>query len=139
MKAFVSVLCFGFALVFCETLTFTAPTAFPAGVVTEIDVELLNVGLPTLFAPKKILRCELQNPVPVIVTAVPPAIGPSVTSRLVTCGDVLHATAPAVRTPANPTIMTAATASPSLRKKSCCFFIRFSSVCQPASPLGSMR
>ena len=56
------------------TVTFTVP-ALSAGLVAVICVAELTVTLSLLVAPKATVAPQM-NPVPVIVTDVPPAVGP---------------------------------------------------------------
>jgi len=56
------------------TVTFTV-VALSAGLLAVICVAELTVTLPLLVAPKATVAPEM-NPVPVIVTDVPPVVGP---------------------------------------------------------------
>ncbi len=66
------------------TVTFTVP-ALSAGLVAVICVAELTVALPLLVAPKTTVAPEM-NPVPVIVTDVPPAVDPVFGLTLETVG-----------------------------------------------------
>ena len=68
------------------TLTVTAP-ASPAGVVAVICVALTTTTLVAAATPK-VTVAPVAKLVPVIVTAVPPAVGPSFGEILMTEGDV---------------------------------------------------
>ena len=59
--------------------------AVPAGVIAVIDVELLTVT-DVASPPPKLTTAGAANPVPVIVTDVPPAAGPKVGLILLTVG-----------------------------------------------------
>ena len=65
--------------------TVTAP-ATPAGAVALIDVADTNVTLVPAFAPNFTVVAPDTNPLPVIVTTVPPATGPLVGLNAVTVG-----------------------------------------------------
>ena len=66
------------------TVTSTVP-AVPAGAVAVIWVALLTVTLVAAFEPK-LTEAPLTKFVPVIVTMVPPVVGPAVGLMLVTVG-----------------------------------------------------
>jgi len=89
--------------------TFTAPAAW-AGVVTVIVVSLFTVIAPVAFAvlPKDTLVAPVK-PVPVIITLVPPAIGPVEGVMLVKvgCGTIyVYAPVPPVAVPFGVVITT---------------------------------
>ena len=65
--------------------TVTTP-ATPAGVVALIDVADTNVTLVPAFAPNFTVVAPDTNPLPVIVTTVPPATGPLTGLSAVTVG-----------------------------------------------------
>jgi hypothetical protein len=69
---------------FNVTVTVTAP-AVPAGVVAVIDVLLTTTTLVAAVLPKVTVAPDAKF-VPVIVTAVPPAVGPAFGLTLVTVG-----------------------------------------------------
>jgi len=66
------------------TVTVTAP-ALPAGVVAVICVPLATTKL-VAAAPPKVTVAPAAKFVPVIVTAVPPAVGPPFGETLLTAG-----------------------------------------------------
>ena len=66
------------------TTTLTAPAA-RAAVVAVIDV-LLTTVTPVAAVPPRLTVAPARNPVPVIVTAVPPAVVPLLGLTLVTVG-----------------------------------------------------
>jgi hypothetical protein len=66
------------------TTTFTAPAAW-AGVVAVIDVLLTTVTLVAAVPPNVTVAPD-WNPVPVIVTAVPPVAGPELDAIELTVG-----------------------------------------------------
>ena len=66
------------------TATFTAP-ALPDGVVAVIVVELVTLT-PVAAVPPKVTEAPLTKFVPVMVTLVPPAIGPELGDIAVTVG-----------------------------------------------------
>ena len=68
------------------TVTSTVPAA-PAGAVAVIDVALLTVKLLALVAPNLTAVVPAKF-VPVMVTEVPPAVGPELGETLVTVGAV---------------------------------------------------
>ena len=70
--------------------TVTAP-ATPAGAVALIDVADTNVTLVPAFAPNFTVVAPDTNPLPVIVTTVPPATGPLTGLRAVTVGAATEA------------------------------------------------
>jgi hypothetical protein len=67
------------------TVTSTGPAAEPAGLVTVIWVALLTVNVPAAVAPNLTEVAPVKF-VPVIVTIVPPAIGPRFGVTSVTVG-----------------------------------------------------
>ena len=69
------------------TTTFTAPAACE-GVVAMIEVLLATVT-PVAAVPPRLTVAPLMNPVPVIVTDVPPAVPPEAGEIAVTVGAVL--------------------------------------------------
>jgi hypothetical protein len=78
---------------FCPSLlvttTFTAPTGC-AGVVAVIDVGLTTTT-PVAGAPPRLTVALGRKPVPVIVTGVPPVVGPLVGAIVLTVGAGLTA------------------------------------------------
>jgi len=66
------------------TVTSTVPAA-PAGAVAVIEVSELTVK-PSAFAAPNFTAVAPEKPVPVIVTGVPPAVGPAVGEIDVTVG-----------------------------------------------------
>ena len=66
------------------TITFFAPTV-PAGVLAVIEVAFTTV-MPVAAVPPIVTVAPLRNPVPVIVTLVPPARGPKLGEILITVG-----------------------------------------------------
>ena len=66
------------------TTTFTAPAAC-AGVVAVIDVALTTTT-PVAGVPPRLTVAPATKPVPVIVTGVPPAVGPLVGAIVLTVG-----------------------------------------------------
>jgi hypothetical protein len=66
------------------TVTVTAP-ALPAGVVAVIEVLLTTTRLVAAVAPN-VTVAPVAKLVPVIVTAVPPAVGPPIGEILLTAG-----------------------------------------------------
>jgi hypothetical protein len=78
------------------TVTVTAPAAC-AGVVAVIDVLLTTTTFVAAFVPNVTVAPETKF-VPVIVTAVPPATGPSFGDTLVTVGEATYVK-PLVRLP----------------------------------------
>jgi hypothetical protein len=68
------------------TLISTVPV--PAGDLAVIDVEELTVKLLAAVAPK-VTAVAPENPVPVIVTDVPPAPGPDVGETAATAGGAM--------------------------------------------------
>jgi hypothetical protein len=70
--------------VFTVTVTVTAP-ALPAGVVAEICVPLTTTTLVAALPPN-VTVAPAAKFVPMIVTGVPPAVGPVLGDTLVTVG-----------------------------------------------------
>jgi hypothetical protein len=70
------------------TVTSTVP-ALSAGEVAEIDVSEFTVKLAAAVPPKLTADAPV-NPVPVIVTLVPPAVGPAFGDTLVTVGPLTN-------------------------------------------------
>ena len=66
-------------------VTFTSTVPVPAGLSAVIEVSLTTVIFVAAVAPKSTAVAPV-NPVPVIVTRVPPATGPLVGLRAVTVG-----------------------------------------------------
>ncbi len=73
------------ALVPPGVVTVTSTVPVPAGEVAEIEVPLLNVN-ELAAVPPNLTAVTPVNPVPVIVTPVPPAVGPLAGEIEVTAG-----------------------------------------------------
>ena len=72
-----------------DTVTLTSTVPVPAGLVAvQVVVELQETPVAALPEPKATVVPVVANPVPVIVTAVPPEAGPEVGLILVTVGAV---------------------------------------------------
>ena len=72
-----------------DTVTVTSTVPVPAGLVAvQLEVELQEIPVAALFEPKStVVSPEVaENPVPVIVTVVPPEAGPDVGLILVMVG-----------------------------------------------------
>ena len=91
------------------TVTVTAP-AVPAGVVAVIDVALTTVTFVADALPN-VTVAPVANPVPVIVTAVPPAGGPVLGETLVTVGGVTYVKPPG-KVPTCPFTVTVTVTAP---------------------------
>ena len=77
------------AEVWPDTVTVTSTAPVPAGLVAvQLEVELQETPVAALPVPKATVVPVVANPVPVIVTAVPPEAGPEVGLILVTVGAV---------------------------------------------------
>jgi len=77
------------AEVWPDTVTVTSTAPVPAGLVAvQLEVELQETPVAALPVPKSTVVSPevVENPVPVIVTAVPPEAGPVVGLMLVTVG-----------------------------------------------------
>jgi hypothetical protein len=77
------------AEVWLDTVTVTSTAPVPAGLVAvQLEVELQETPVAALPVPKSTVVSPevVENPVPVIVTAVPPEAGPVVGLMLVTVG-----------------------------------------------------
>src|SRR5580698_9809808 len=93
------------------TVTATTPT-LPAGVVAVIDV-LLTITTFVAAAPPNVTVAPVAKLAPVIVTAVPPAIGPMFGETLLTVACVMYANALA-RLPLCPLAVTVTVTEPAL-------------------------
>jgi hypothetical protein len=93
------------------TVTVTAP-ALPAGVVAVIDVLLTTTTL-VAATPPKVTVAPVAKFVPVIVTAVPPAVGPLFGLTLVTVGWPIYVN-PFARLPLWPLTVTVTVAAPAV-------------------------
>jgi len=97
---------------FTVTVTVTAPT-LPAGVVAVIVVAFTTVT-PVAAAPPNVTVAPAAKFVPVMVTAVPPAVGPLFGLTLLTVGTTAYVY-PFARLPlCDPTLVTVTVTAPAL-------------------------
>ena len=73
------------ALVPPTVVTFTSTVPLPAGDVAVIDVPLVTVNDAALVVPNQIAVAPVK-PVPLIVTLVPPTVGPALGDTALTVG-----------------------------------------------------
>ncbi|CAB4897848.1 unannotated protein [freshwater metagenome] len=97
-------------------VTVTAP-AVPAGVVALIDVAEVKTMLVPTFAPNFTVVPPDTNPVPVIVTTVPPASGPLLAVTAVTVGAVAAAAGAAGSPRPRPSVVSAVTVNTARKRR----------------------